>query len=323
MNLGKVGIIISGGGFSGAFSVGFTKAIWEIFRKNGIQPAIIQGVSVGAMNAAKLIESDEKELIKIWLDIEKKKARSIFNWVDIPKNILLKGDSLYFNKGVAQILDTYDFPKIVGSPIELQIITCNESRDDELNIFSSKQEIFIKNPHLLKDAILASTAIPGILPPININGEMHSDGIVFSIQALIQAECETIIILLNDQAAERDRWDARLSRLLHRHYNNEISYEFKKILKRNKNYHIEISNLDIKEENKPSIIKKIAKLLNNIKNAVESIAQDGAVARQIIILNTRTPIPTLHTTGLESGDIKAAIEQGCDQGYEFLKKILG
>ncbi|MEK9170560.1 MAG: patatin-like phospholipase family protein [Patescibacteria group bacterium] len=322
MNLGKVGIIMSGGGFTGAFSVGFIKAIWKIFRKNGIQPAIIQGASIGAMNAAKTIESDEKELIKIWLDIEKKKARSIFNWLDIPKNIFNRGNALYLNKGVMQILDKYDFQKIISSPIELQIVTCNESRDDELNIFSSRQEIFVKNPHLLKDAILASAAIPGILSPININGEMHSDGIIFSIQPLIQAECDTIIILLNDQAAERDRWDARLSRLLHRHYNNEVSYEFKKILKRNKNYRIEVSNIDIEEEKKPSIIKRISKLMGTIKNAVESIGQENSVTRRIIILNARTPIPTLHTTGFEIGDIKAAIEQGCDQGYEFLKKIL-
>ena len=321
MNLGKVGIIMSGGGFSGAFSVGFAKAIWEIFRKLNIKPAIIQGVSVGAMNAAKLIESDENELIKIWLDIEKRRARSIFNWLDIPKNILRKGESLYFNSGIMQILDGYDFKKIVDSPIELQIVTCNESKDDEMNIFSSRQEIFVKNPGLLKDAILASTAIPGILPPININGEMHSDGITFSIQYLIHAGCDTIIILLNDQTAEKDRWDSRLSRLLHRHFNNEVAYEFKKVIKRNKDYRIEVSNLDIEEEKKPSVIKKITKLLGSIKNAVESITQDDVVTRRIIILNTRTPISTLHTTGLENGDIKAAIEQGRDQAYEFLKKI--
>ena len=52
MNLGKVGIIFTGGGFTGSFSVGVFEALW----KAGIRPAHVQGISVGALSAAKVVE---------------------------------------------------------------------------------------------------------------------------------------------------------------------------------------------------------------------------------------------------------------------------
>ena len=65
MNLGTIGVIFTGGGFTGAISVGFAKAIW----KSGLRPAHFQGSSVGALNATKMIEGGIDALEQTWLDI--------------------------------------------------------------------------------------------------------------------------------------------------------------------------------------------------------------------------------------------------------------
>ena len=91
MNLGKVGVVFNGGGFTGAFSVGFAKAIW----KNGIKPEIIQGVSVGAISAAKILEKGIDELERTWLEIEKSGASAIFNWWDVAPNIIKRNSGLF------------------------------------------------------------------------------------------------------------------------------------------------------------------------------------------------------------------------------------
>jgi NTE family protein len=194
MNLGKVGIIFNGGGFTGAFSVGYIKALWEY----GIRPEHIQGVSVGALNAAKLLELENtKELEKIWLDIEKAKASNIFNWKDIPGNIVRRSDSLYKNKGLLDIIQKINIEKIINSPIKLQIVVCNES-NGEKEIFCSHDQMFKEDPKLLKEVILASASIPGILPLVKIGDQQYSDGIYFSLESMIETGCDTIFLFLND-----------------------------------------------------------------------------------------------------------------------------
>ena len=118
MNLGKVGIIFNGGGFAGAFSVGYIKALWE----KGIRPEHLQGISVGALNASKLLECDgAKELEQIWLDIEQARASSVFNWKDLPQNLWnwKKSPALFNAKGLWDIICKINVEKIIKSPVEL------------------------------------------------------------------------------------------------------------------------------------------------------------------------------------------------------------
>ena len=49
----KLGIIFDGGGFLGAHSIGFLRAVEDF---GLLPPAYCQGVSVGAITASKLVE---------------------------------------------------------------------------------------------------------------------------------------------------------------------------------------------------------------------------------------------------------------------------
>jgi predicted acylesterase/phospholipase RssA len=67
----KTALVLSGGGAKGAFEVGAVKRLWQtVFRDR--RPDIITGVSVGALNAAKLGEGRAEsadELEAIWRDL--------------------------------------------------------------------------------------------------------------------------------------------------------------------------------------------------------------------------------------------------------------
>lgn len=319
MNLGKVGIIFNGGGFTGAFSVGYIKALWEC----GIRPAHMQGVSVGALNAAKTLDSGSyEELERIWLDIEKAKASTIFNWKDIPGNV--RSSSLYSNKGLLDIIQKINLNKIIESPIELQIVVCNESKEEK-EVFSSHDPRFKKDPGLLKQMILASASIPGILPPVRIDGQQYSDGIYFSLESMIETGCDTIFLFLNDQFAEQSkRWDQRLFGMRNFLYEEVVSFRIKEALKEHPDFKLENGDLDGENKFLPPIVKRIKNIRQQIRSVASSIVTGddiNFVPHRLVILNTRTPISTLHATAFEVGDIKAAIEQGYDQASVLLKKL--
>ncbi|MCL5017235.1 MAG: patatin-like phospholipase family protein [Patescibacteria group bacterium] len=320
-NLGKVGIIFNGGGFTGAFSVGYIKALWE----QGIRPSHIQGVSVGALNAAKLLESENiKELEKIWLEIEQAKASSVFSWKEIPQNLIKKSSALFSHKGVLDIIEKFNIHKIINSPIELQIVAHNETKREK-EVFSTKEERVIKNPEILKKMILASASIPGVLPMVEIDGHHYSDGIYFSLESMIKTGADTIFLFLNDQYIEKSiRWDQRLFNMKDYLYEEVVSFRIQEAIKEHPDFIIENEDLDKEDKMLPPPLKKIKKIRQQIRSVASSIATGNDinfVPHRIIIMNTRTPISTLHSTAFEAGDIKAAIEQGYDQASVLLNKL--
>ncbi len=320
MNLGKVGVVFNGGGFTGAFSVGFAKAIW----KNGIKPEIIQGVSVGAISAAKILEKGIDELEKTWLEIEKSGASAIFNWWDVAPNIIKRNSGLFNNSGLMKIIEAIDIRKVVYSPTEFQVTTRNESKGWDLSIFRNHD--FKNNPESFREILRAATAIQGGLMPIKIGNERHSDGIQYTLEPMVEAGCDTIFLLLNDQANENQmRWDQRLSitrNILHDEY-TELYLE--KFLRE----HNDFSVIFEEEENEamlPIIIQKMKRAVRSVRSVMSSAAQGddiNFVPHRIFVLHTRTPISTLYTFGFAKGDIKAAEEQGYDQASTLIKKILG
>jgi hypothetical protein len=60
-----VGLVLAGGGSKGAFEVGAVRCLYDVF---GVNPSIIAGTSVGALNAAKLSEGRAAfiELEALW-----------------------------------------------------------------------------------------------------------------------------------------------------------------------------------------------------------------------------------------------------------------
>ena len=64
--MGKVGIVLGGGGTKGAYQAGAIKALREL----GKSWDIVTGVSIGALNGALLVQEDYDELYSLWENVE-------------------------------------------------------------------------------------------------------------------------------------------------------------------------------------------------------------------------------------------------------------
>lgn len=326
MNLGKVGFILSGGGFAGAYTVGFLKAL----AARGIKPKYVQGVSVGTLTAAKFIGTDcnAEEVEKKWLEIQSLGPSSIFNKRDILPN--MRSSSLFNSKRAYELLvKDLDLKAIIDSPIEYQIVTLNNGQKRQ-EIFSNRDEKVKNNPALLEKIFLAAIGLPGFLPPVLIDGEWHSDGLIFRLAEAIKAKCDTIFIFLNNpltpQEGEKEigkaRWYQRLifglqienNLLIIKEIKRAVEYGYKLI----QNNPIPVFD-NVYHGGLPKKIQQgIKKLAKDLKEAsANDNIEDIFAQNRIITLTPAHHITSLYTVGFKQpdpkichpGDITAAIEQ--------------
>lgn len=327
MNLGKVGFILDGGGFAGAYSIGFLKALAE----KGIKPEYVQGFSVGALNAAKFVETggDVDQLIKKWMAIQERGPSSIFSRTEILFN--LRGSALFSNQRIVHsLIGAIDFNAILNSPMDLHIVTWNEGLGEQ-QVFSNRDEDCKNIPGRLADAILASASPPFVLPPVPIAGDWYSDGVVFKISSAIQAKCDTIFVFCNSRLFA----EGGIMLLHHRaiYLAQCLGYQ---LAIRKIEYAIErgyqlIQNVPLRffKDIKPlGVIKqKLTKMVGDIAEMVAdpSEALNIFTPHRIVLLVPPALIPTLRTISFKmadpkrgyAGDIALAIEQCSKLPDEF------
>ena len=170
----KKGFVFSGGGSKGIAHAG----VLQYLQEQNIKPSCIAGSSAGAVVGALYAFGKKPEEI---LDFFK--SIYFFHWK-------------HFTFKKAGIIDSESFKRyfheVFGDVTlgELEIpmyITATDMVKGKLKIFSPKTKIV--------DAILASTAVPGMISPYVINGELFSDGGIlnhFPADLLI-GKCELII----------------------------------------------------------------------------------------------------------------------------------
>lgn len=207
----RAGLFLCGGGFrTGSFEVGAALA----FQKAGLSFQYYQGVSVGALNAAKLVESSAKSLKDIWLTIEKKGPNILFNNYRVPLHLL--GKSLYSNKSSVRLIDSLDVKTIIQAQERLDIITYNESLET-VEVFSNRDNI---NEEILKKALLASISVPGVLDPVQIGNHWYSDGLCCLAKIPDGLELDILFVVTCDKPSSmiNEKWKIRVSLSFERLY---------------------------------------------------------------------------------------------------------
>src|ERR1700728_4203262 len=186
---GPTAFVLAGGGTRGAVQVGMLAELVD----RGIRADRVFGASVGAVNAAAYCADPTvdgmKEVEDIWLNLRQDdifpKAR-----VHGPWTFFQHRQSVYANSGLRKVLESgISVDQIEEVVIPLEIVTT--SLEDGGERWLSRGPIV--------DAVLASAAIPGILPPVEIDGELLIDGGVVNnvpIARAIASGATTIYVLL-------------------------------------------------------------------------------------------------------------------------------
>ncbi len=170
----SIGLALSGGGSKGIAHAGVLKFLEE----QNIKPTQIAGSSAGAV------------------------VGSLYSWGKTPEEILSFFKSIYFfhwkhfTIKKAGIIDSESFrkyfeeifqdAKMSDLPIPMHV-TATDMVKGKLKIFNNSSRIV--------DAILASSAVPGVLSPYEVNGNLYSDGGILNHfpTDVLQGRCDNII----------------------------------------------------------------------------------------------------------------------------------
>ncbi len=164
----KTAFVFAGGGSLGAVQVGMLKA----FIETGITPDFLVGSSVGALNATFFASDPTRNgvlrLEQIWLGI---KRQNIFPMPPL---------RTFF--GLIQSRKHICSPKPLNKLIRQNFThQCLEDTELPCSVIATSlfhgHEVIISEGHVV-DALLATTAIPGIFPPVNYRDLYLIDGSV-------------------------------------------------------------------------------------------------------------------------------------------------
>ncbi len=166
MNATRTAFVLGGGGHLGAHEVGQLQALLE----RGIRPDLIVGTSIGAINGAMVAADPSLDAVETLADLWSTVGRSGVFDASITKRVRTMASSrthVYENSGLRQILvDTLPVDRIEDLPIAFECVAASIERASA-HYFSDGS---------LVDAVLASAAVPGLLPPVEIDGEHYLDG---------------------------------------------------------------------------------------------------------------------------------------------------
>lgn len=159
--------VLGGGGVLGAVEVGMVRALLE----HDIRPDLIVGTSVGALNGV-LVACDPTDtvigkLIKLWASPQ---AREVFG-DSAPRQlarIARAGTHLHSPAPLRAMLVRELGPHRTFEDLAVPFQCCAAS------IERAAEHWFQTGPVI--DAVLASAAVPGLMPPIKIDGEHFIDG---------------------------------------------------------------------------------------------------------------------------------------------------
>ncbi|HWC78749.1 MAG TPA: patatin-like phospholipase family protein [Pseudonocardiaceae bacterium] len=172
-----VGFVFGGGGSLGAMQVGMLRALLEA----GIAADLVVGTSVGSLNGTLLARhgnASAEPFVRIWASMTR---RAVF-----PGGLLRQArtlhrgrNHLYGNAGLARVIAEHvgDDTTFAQLPVPLGVVTMD---------VDTAQPVLVREGRLVP-ALLASCAIPGIYPPVELDGRTCYDGGVVANVPMTQA----------------------------------------------------------------------------------------------------------------------------------------
>src|SRR5215216_1092345 len=161
-----VALGLGGGGVRGAHEVGMLQALAEA----GVRPDLVLGTSVGALNGVFVAAHREPgaavpELAAVWREgvAAEAFAGSLFGRV---RTLARSGTHLHPNEPLRRLLEALPVANIEELALPFQCVAASIER--------AAAHWFTEGP--IVEAVLASAAVPGLLPPVRVGDEHFFDG---------------------------------------------------------------------------------------------------------------------------------------------------
>lgn len=175
-------LVLSGGGAKGAFQVGALKR-WML--EDGQDYDILTGISVGAINAAYLAQFPKgngregfQALLDLWEQVEPRKIKR--NWFPWWLAAALWKPSVYNSAPLqAWIRGGLDVGRVRESGKQLRVVAVSWDSGESRTATQEASD--------LADWVIASSSFPVMLSPIEIQGQLWTDGGLRSVTPLGEA----------------------------------------------------------------------------------------------------------------------------------------
>jgi NTE family protein len=170
--------VLGGGGSLGATQVGMLQALLEA----GIRPDLVVGTSIGALNCAYLAGHPDldgiRSLARLWTSVRRPDVFRI-NVRSILGGFLGRRDHLFEALGLRSVVSRADlgFSRLEDAPLAVHVVATD---------LATGAAVVLSEGDVV-DALMASSAIPGIFPPVTIEGRMLVDGGVLANLPVCQA----------------------------------------------------------------------------------------------------------------------------------------
>jgi NTE family protein len=159
--------VLSGGASLGSIQVGMLEALYE----RDIRPDVILGTSAGALNGAFIAERPQvvgtaHELGDVWRGLRRGQVFPV-NPLTGTLGFLGARSHLVPGSGLRRLIRSHaTVERLEETAVPLHVIATDVLRGEEVRLSEGP----------LVDAVMASAAIPGVLPPVDWNGRALIDG---------------------------------------------------------------------------------------------------------------------------------------------------
>jgi NTE family protein len=169
--------VLSGGGNQGVSQVGMLRALIE----RGYRPDVIVGTSVGALNGAVIATAPTLQKVdhleEVWRSL---RGDDVFpgNTLRRAWNLLRRDDHLIPDDGLKSLIGSVGVASTFADlEVPLRVVA--------VDLITGDEHVIVRGP--LPSALLASSALPGLFPPVEFNGHTLVDGAVVNLVPISHA----------------------------------------------------------------------------------------------------------------------------------------
>jgi NTE family protein len=185
----RTAFVLGGGGNLGAIQVGQLRALLE----RDIVPDAVVGCSVGALNGAAIAGNptldEANRIATVWKALSRSDIFSSTRRSHGPLAFIRNGVSAYTDQGLRKLIQQMlSFDSFDEATARFSVVATS---------LRSGIEHWFEKGELL-GPLLASTALPGAFPPVDIDGELYIDGGVVNnvpISKAFEMKAKTVYVL--------------------------------------------------------------------------------------------------------------------------------
>ncbi|MBL7488752.1 patatin-like phospholipase family protein [Frankia sp. AgB1.9] len=175
---GRVAFVFQGGGSLAAAQVGMLRALTEA----GIVPDLVVGASAGALNAVAYAtdptEAGIERVAAVWTSLRRKDVAPL-SLRALAGGLIGRQDGLASSTGLRHLLES----GLVATRLEHTVIPAHVVTTD----LETGHPLVLSEGDTVQ-ALLATSAYPGVFPPVTVDGQRLIDGGVSADTPVLQAE---------------------------------------------------------------------------------------------------------------------------------------